>query len=332
MSQSLKDPFAQQVQQLRAAYNDKRAQSNLTSSPGQRILNLDIATINGVTCYTYWYQPSGRCLRLAVIPGTLSGDILSLEQNVPLSVLNGDFEIIGDQIRPLENIPPLPEPDDDSENLSALLTSLPILDIHSDNVNPDKYFLKKSKYKSEISGLLKCQGGSCPGAPKSPHVIQLLGRSRDGRLVFEKFKPRWLLVDIYPLATYKEWIFQVISGLKCLHSCGIIHRDLRIDNLVFSTDIVPRVIICDLESRWGNRLAPEISREPVLDAGWTEMSDIYDLGGVIKGMIYGNVPITHEVKWPIPPPFDTLVEACTWESSEDCPSLDELYAMVEQIK
>lgn len=28
-----------------------------------------------------------------------------------------------------------------------------------------------------------------------------------------------------------------------------------------------RVLICDIESRWGNRLAPEVSREPVLDAG-----------------------------------------------------------------
>ena len=74
------------------------------------------------------------------------------------------------------------------------------------------------------------------------------------------------------------------------------------------------------------------SREQVSDAGWTEKSDIYDLGGVIKGMIYGNVPITHSVEWPVPPPLDAVVEACTRQRPEDRLSLDELYATVEQIK
>jgi len=78
-------------------------------------------------------------------------------------------------------------------------------------------------------------------------------------------------------SVYKRWILQAIEGLRCLHSLGIVHRHLCIDNLVFSRDASPRLLICDLESRWGNHLAPEIRKEPILGAGW------YDLSTTIKG-------------------------------------------------
>ncbi|KAJ5715744.1 uncharacterized protein N7483_012925 [Penicillium malachiteum] len=253
------DPFNQEIQQLRADYEGRRNRSNLNSTPDQQIIDLSLDVVDGVLCYTYWYEPSGQCIRLADIPGTLSGDILHLLRNIP--VLEGDHEIIGDQICPLKNTLPLPELDDDSEELGTVLASLPVI-----KVNSSKHFVKEGKYQSEIRNLLKCQGGSCPGVPKSSHIIQLLGRSPDGKLVFEKFKPRYVLVNIYPLAVYTDWILQILSGLKCLHSLGIVHRDLRIDNIVFSSD-TSRVLICDLESCWGNCLAPEVSRKPVLDAG-----------------------------------------------------------------
>ncbi|KAJ5456226.1 hypothetical protein N7530_011500 [Penicillium desertorum] len=57
----------------------------------------------------------------------------------------------------------------------------------------------------------------------------------------------------------------------------------------FSSD-TSRVLICDLEGRWGNRLAPEVSREPVLHAGWTEKSDIHDLGYLIKAWYTETYP------------------------------------------
>lgn len=116
-----------------------------------------------------------------------------------------------------------------------------------------------------------------------------------------------------------------------LHSVGIVHHDLRIDNLVFTPNGGLRTCIIDLENRWGNRLAPKISKEPVLNAGWSEKSDIYDLGYVIKGMIYNNAPITYLVEWDIPLPLKPVVETCTWMSSADRPSLIELYNMVMEI-
>ena len=82
-----------------------------------------------------------------------------------------------------------------------------------------------------------------------------------------------------------------------------------------------------------NRLAPGGSRHPhVLQAGWTEKSDVYNLGYVVKGMIYGNVPITYLVEWDVPLPLRAFVESCVRVSAQERPSLDELYAMMERIE
>lgn len=285
------DSFSQKVRLLTVDYQRRRDNTNLVPLAGRPVVDLSVDVINSTLYYTYWYQGEEEgetpCVRLAVIPNTLSGDILSLEQDLPL--LKGNYEIIGDQIRSIEQLPLPSEPDDDSEDVRAILGLLPVVE-----VDADKHFVKKPKYNSEIQNLLKCQGGSCPGILKSNHIVRLLGKSSEGELVFEKFIPRYILVFVKTLAIYKSLILQLIFGLKCLHSLGIVHRDLRIDNLVFSSD-GSRLLICDLESRWGNRLAPEVSDQPVLEAGWTEKPDIYDISYVIKGMIYGNAPITLQV-------------------------------------
>ena len=324
---SSEDTFIDAVSLLRTQYQRKRDRTNLVPPTGRPVIDQSVDVIDSVVYYHFWYEvDSTRCqyIRLANISDTLSGDILRLRQNLPM--LDGDYEINGDQIHLLKHVPPIPDVDDDSEDLSAALESLLTIVVDS-----HKHFVKKGKYESEIRNLLKCQGGSCPGVPQSSHIVQLLGKSSEGELVFHKLKPRRTLSFIHPLATYRNWILQVISGLKCLHSLGIVHRDLRIDNLVFASDD-SHVLICDLESRWGNRLAPEISRNPVLDAAWSTMSDVYDLAYVIQGMIYGNIPITNVLEWPVPRPLDAIIEACTRDVPEERPSLDELYAMVEKIE
>lgn len=314
--------FMQEVCHLRAVYEKQRASTNLVPPAGRPVFDLSMNVVNGIVFYTYGYECNNdspgaqrqyQDICLADIPGTHLGAILRLERNLPILDSSLNYEIFGDKIRQLEQAQlPLPrnddDDDDDSKNVDEALATIP-----KTQVDLNKHFVKKSKYISKIQNLLKCQGRSCPGVPKSAHIIQLLGKSPNRELVFGKFNPHFILTAVHSLSVYKAWLLQVIDGLRCLHSLEIVHRDLRIDNLVFAAG-TSRLLICDLESRWGNRLAPGISRQPILNAGWTEKSDIYDLGYVIKGMIYGNSPITNLVEWRVPPPLDAIVTSCMYKS------------------
>jgi hypothetical protein len=136
--------------------------------------------------------------------------------------------------------------DNNIEDVSNVLALLPIVQA------PDlsKYHLKKPKYRSKIFNCFKCQNGACPGTPVSRHITQLLGRTADGRLVFEKLEPRYfVLLDFCSIAAYKRWILHVLDALACIHALGLVYRDLYIDNVVFSADGT-RAALCDLECRW----------------------------------------------------------------------------------
>ncbi|AEO68438.1 ab076a82-6106-491f-8b61-0ba7eeb2d57e [Thermothielavioides terrestris] len=321
--------FAQEVARLRAEYQAKRQKSNAFPPAGRPILDMELVP-GDKPAVGIWYEDGtqlGQYVRLFDIPGTLSGDILRLER--PLPAVDGHYEIEGDVIRNLDECPDYPiEPEDDFEDVSDLIAKLPRID-----VDPSKHFLKKGKYRSEIENLLKCQGGSCPGTVLSPHLVRLLGTSADGQLVFEKLSTRGsILGRFHSLETYKRWILHIIDALSCLHSLGIVHRDLRIDNCLFTPD-GSRLVVCDLESRWGQRAAPEIAFDGGVDnSGWTTRSDIYDIGNCIKCMVYANAPITNQVEWPVPEPLQAVVEACMRKSPDDRPTLLELRKMVEAIR
>lgn len=126
---------------------------------------------------------------------------------------------------------------------------------------------------------------------------------------------------------YKNWILQLIDALDCLHTLGIAHRDLRTDNLLFSDD-GERLLVCDLDGRWGQRWAPEVAFEGgVEDSGWTPTSDIYDIGNCIKSMVYANNPITPFVERPVRTPLQAIAEACMRPRPEERPTLADLRIM-----
>lgn len=320
--------FSQEVIRLRAEYQAKRQKSNAFPPAGPAILDMEVVP-GDKPAVGIWYKddtPLGQYVRLFDVPGTLSGDILRLERDLP--VVKGHYEIDGDVIRNLDKCPNHPiEPEDDFEDVSDLIAELPLIEADS-----SKHFTKKGKYRSEIVNLLKCQGDSCPGSALSPHLVRLLGASPDGQLVFEKLTTRGpMLARFSSLETYKRWILHIIDALSCLHHLGIVHRDLRIDNFLFTQD-GSRLVVCDLESRWGQRAAPEISFDGgVEDSGWTTRSDIYDIGNCIKGMVYANAPITSQVEWPVPEPLQAVVDACMRKSPDDRPTLLQLREMVQAI-
>ncbi|KAI9714037.1 MAG: hypothetical protein M1820_000767 [Bogoriella megaspora] len=319
------EDFEAVLKGLREAYWEKREGTNL--HPPLRRPLID-RTVEKVDRYTFWYEgeeDAVRCLRIYDMPGSLSGNLLRLLQNLP--AITTDCEIDGDVIRPLQNPPPPPEPlSDDSRDVSAELELLPTIS----NIGKE-HFVKSPKYENEIFNLLKCQAGKCPGLPLSPNIVQLLGKSNDGKLVFPKYlTPISVVGPVHSICVYKSWILQLLRGVQTLHSVGIIHRDLRIDNIVFSQDR-ETLIICDLESQWGNRAAPEILHNSKLDAGWTQLSDIWDVGNCIKSLLYGNNPINSVVEWKIPPPFGRVVEACQRTVPHERAGVEELIEMVESI-
>ncbi|KAI1108493.1 kinase-like domain-containing protein [Nemania sp. NC0429] len=328
MDSNRTEVFSRKVQQLRNDWAHARQSSNLFPPAGKPILDMQ-NECGDKPCMILWYEDgkdTEQCVRLYDKPGTLSGDILRMRRNLP--DVNGHFEIDGDTIRPLDQCLETPEPiKDDFENIDDLLESLPLLDI-----DQAKHFVKKGKYRSEIENLLKCQGGSCPGKPKTHHLIRLLGKSQKGELAFEKLLPcQFVIQKFSALDDFKRWILDMIDGLGCLHLLGIVHRDIRIDNCLFSNG-GRRLVLCDLESRWGQRSPPEIAGQGMLDnAGWSTKSDIYCIGECVKCMVYGNAPPTNYVDWPVPTPLDAIVAACMHKSPEERPSLDELRGMVENI-
>ncbi|EJD39384.1 hypothetical protein AURDEDRAFT_153847 [Auricularia subglabra TFB-10046 SS5] len=336
------DDFVEQVRLLRESYRRKVASSYVKVAP---LIDAAFETVDGVSYQTFWFKRARPddglwVVRLADIPGTLSGDILRFERGFPIT--QSSFEVIGDEVRPLAHTPPVPEfPDDEGEeDLSAALAPLPLI-----SVDPEVHFVKTPKYASEIAHNLACLGGACPGAPKSPRIVPLLGKSAAGELVFVKLNTEWVLhMPAHTLSTYKTWILDLIDALRCLHALGIVHRDIRIANFVWSLDM-KHLLVCDIEGRWGNFDAPEVaaiyqrlesrdSAEAMLEAlskGWTTRSDVYDVGTAIVSMVYAGQRHNAVVERPVPPPLDKIVAACTRPSPEERPSLDELYEMLVQI-
>ena len=121
-----------------------------------------------------WYGDPPYYVKLIGAPGTLAGDILRWKSDLPR--YNFCLEIIGNQVREVEwKQWEYDEVDPDLEDCGEEVAKLPLIAF-----DPEKHFKMAPTYKQEIRYLLQCQG--------SPRIVQLLGRTEEGALVFPKFK------------------------------------------------------------------------------------------------------------------------------------------------
>ena len=313
---------------LREKVEEKRNAIKLCAPAGP--LMLDVLWDAEDKSQTIWYEDNAcnlQGIQLFNKQNTLSGEILRLKKNPPIE-MGGFLRLDGDSITKLSSPPSMrdiPAPDD--EDLFDLVSALPVVEF-----NGQLHFRKRGKYRSEILNLLRCQGGSCPGTPISNRLIQLLGADTEGHLFFPKLT-QWQFLEFHlrSIGAYKDCVLQLISGFEALHSLDIIHRDLRPDNVLFD-EKEKRLVICDLESRWGNRLAPEIEGSSGLEDIWTMKTNIFDLGTCLQSLIYMNNPIMQTLERPVPAPFDEVFEACMQPDPELRPTLEEVRLMVERIE
>jgi serine/threonine protein kinase len=267
-----------------------------------------------------WYGDPPCYVKLVGVPGTLAGDILRLKGDLPR--YNCDLEIIGDNVSETERKPTVFEGvDPDLEDCSNDLAKLPLVAFDA-----AKHFTKYPTYKQEIRYLLQCRG--------SPHIVQLLGRTKEGALVFPKFKRSFLITvlsntDHSRIQNITRWMLDIIDGVAYLQSLGIVHRDLVMRNILESDPLV----ICDLQCHH----ATGHCRPFEIDGGdygkFSFASDIFALGTLLWECCFYNNPHNRNVLLdnPPPPPFHDIFVACTQEKPEDRPTLAQLRTMYEAI-
>ena len=269
-----------------------------------------------------WYGDPPYYLKLIGAPGTLAGDIMRNRADLPR--YNCDLEIIGNDVREVKRKPtPYDEDgaDPDLEDYSEEVAKLPLVAF-----DPEKHFKKSPTYKQEIRYLLQCRG--------SPRIVQLLGRTEDGALVFPKFKRSFLVTalsnkDHGRIQNIRRWMLDIIDGVASLHSLGIVHRDLTLRNILDADPLV----ICDLQCLHATSHCRAFEIDDGDYSKFSFASDVLALGTLLWECCFYNSPPSRHVLLdnPPPPPFREIFLACTQANPEDRPSLTQLRTMYEAM-
>ncbi|EMD38035.1 hypothetical protein CERSUDRAFT_113173 [Gelatoporia subvermispora B] len=272
-----------------------------------------------------YYGAAPFYVYLVDVPDTLSGDILRGRRDLPR--YDCHLKIIGDEVTEVEFEAPLQlREDDDSrfseklnEDAKDLLDTLLVI-MYDESL----HFAKPARTRREIEVLLKCRG--------SPHVVQLLGRTWDDRLVFPLHKKPFVAAARAgrSIANIRKWMLGIVDGLSAIHAAGHTYRDFRLDNLL---DHDP-VILIDLECTLATTvcMAPELAVKGVpADTDYNIATDMYGLGHLLQVICYSNNPRSRYIEWPVPPPFEKIFEACTQHDPKLRPALAQVRTMLEDI-
>ena len=130
--------------------------------------------------------------------------------------------------------------DTDLEDCSEDLAKLPLI-----TFDTAKHFIKHPTYKQEIRYLLQCLG--------SPHIVQLLGRTQEGALVFPKLEQSFMITvmsntDHGRIQNIRRWMLDVVDGVAIFThlgsctgtlSCGTSLSQIRLSSVI--SHIMPLV-------------------------------------------------------------------------------------------
>jgi serine/threonine-protein kinase len=148
-----------------------------------------------------------------------------------------------------------------------------------------------------------------------PHVATIHGIEETGDYRFlvleflpggtlrEKLDERAAAGEVLPLATAVEWGLQIAQGLAHAHRHGIVHRDIKASNVLFTEERSVKIadfglakILAaarpEVNTRSGALLgtpvymAPEQARGQAAD----ERSDVFSLGVLLYEMVAGSIP------------------------------------------
>eukprot|EP01119_Soliformovum_irregulare_P020986 TRINITY_DN6876_c0_g1_i2.p1 TRINITY_DN6876_c0_g1~~TRINITY_DN6876_c0_g1_i2.p1 ORF type:complete len:259 (+),score=30.33 TRINITY_DN6876_c0_g1_i2:450-1226(+) len=98
--------------------------------------------------------------------------------------------------------------------------------------------------------------------------------------------------------TTRQIFRQIIDAVKCLHSKGIAHRDLKLDNVMVDYKLKAKIIdfgLCQVQNaaRCSEKCgSPEYSAPEIAGAGRYNAfsADIWSLGVVLFTLLYGSFP------------------------------------------
>jgi serine/threonine-protein kinase len=180
--------------------------------------------------------------------------------------------------------------------------------------------------RSDLADRMRLEGEAL-GCVAHPNVVTAVdaGRTRDERpyLVMERLAGRTLREELLargplPAAEAVDLCAQALDGLSAVHAAGIVHRDIKLDN-VFVCDAAPgnaarrRVKLLDLGVAKvlpadGARPAPLavptdegvsmgtprfFSPEQATGAAPEPRSDVYAMGLVLYALLTGRTPFDH---------------------------------------
>ncbi|GHJ85831.1 hypothetical protein NliqN6_2233 [Naganishia liquefaciens] len=144
-----------------------------------------------------------------------------------------------------------------------------------------------------------------------PHIVQYLGWEESGEhiSIFLEYVPGGSIASVYRKhqkfeeAVIKNFTKQILEGLSYLHAKGILHRDLKADNILVDSDGTCKITDFGISkqaedayaSAGGTNLkgsvfwmAPEVIRN--MGRGYSAKVDIWSLGCLVLEMFAGRRP------------------------------------------